>query len=268
MNLQAELRVAEAAALAAGQRAAALQGRCQVHLKADRSPVSDADHAADAIIREHLQAAFPADSIMSEEVVDDPRRLCAERLWVVDPIDGTQGFVDGMDEWSVHIALVIAGRPRLGVVALPAMDCCLSGVPGHGAWCLRGPTGERRVLDLAALPEPETAAVVLSRRQYDRPHADLGPLAALPRIWSHSVGCKVARILFAEAVAYCHPRPLADWDVAAPMALLQAAGGVCTTLDGGELVLNARAGQVPSILFARPSHHASMLQLLRRGEAG
>lgn len=262
---ETERQVAVAAACAAGKLARGMQGQCAVSRKADRSLVSSADHAADALILEALQQAFPADTVFSEEVADDGSRLQAQRLWVIDPIDGTQGFVEGMDEWAVHIALIVDGCLVMGVVALPAMNRCLSGIPGCGAWqcALDGDhEQELRLPDLTDLGPRQSETVILSRRQFLNPHPALEGLTELPRIWSHSVGVKVAQVVDGQAVWYVHPKPLADWDVAAPAAVFSGLGGVCATCADAPLVFNSAVGRVPNLLLSHPACHQAMIARL------
>ena len=158
----------------------------------------------------------------------------AQRLWIIDPIDGTKAYVEGGDEWAVHIALMVAGELVLGVVAMPASGRCICGIPGQGLWELRdGQISRSAKWPLAAVPAGEGPRLVLSHRQFDNPHPALIGLDHMPRHWSHSVGVKAIAMLDGEAQVYVQPSPLADWDVAAPAALIRAAGGRCGLCSGG-----------------------------------
>ena len=112
------------------------------YIKGDGSPVTDADLASDRIIRQRLAERFPDDAILTEEGVDDPARLTAERVWIVDPIDGTQQFIDRTGEFDVLIALVVGGRPVVGALYQPTEDRLLIAAAGAGAWLDQ--RGERR----------------------------------------------------------------------------------------------------------------------------
>ena len=131
-----ELTVAVDAAREAGAaiRAFYEQSSAATYTKADGSPVTDADLTSDRIIRERLSAAFPADAILTEEGADEESRLTTERVWIVDPIDGTQQFIDRTGEFDVLIALVIEQRPVVSVLYQPTEDRALIAAEEHGAW--------------------------------------------------------------------------------------------------------------------------------------
>ena len=130
------------------------------YIKGDGSPVTDADLASDRIIRERLGAAFPDDAILTEEGADDEARLSNRRCWVVDPIDGTQQFIDRTGEFEVIIALVVDGRPVVGVLYQPTADLALFAVAGSGAWVRRGEAIEP--FRLRPLPEGQVPRVFTS----------------------------------------------------------------------------------------------------------
>nr|MBA3453697.1 3'(2'),5'-bisphosphate nucleotidase CysQ [Deltaproteobacteria bacterium] len=113
MTYSSELETAIRAARAAGSVIADYyaRGSVQVDLKADASPVTQADRDADVVIAEVIRAAFPADAILSEETPDDHARLSRSRVWIVDPLDGTRDFVGRTDDFAVHVALAVDGVP-------------------------------------------------------------------------------------------------------------------------------------------------------------
>jgi 3'-phosphoadenosine 5'-phosphosulfate (PAPS) 3'-phosphatase len=150
--LEGELAIATAAAKDAGAAVRDLYERATArrYTKHDGSPVTDADLAADRIIRRALGDAFPGDAILTEEGADDPTRLGAARCWIVDPIDGTQQFVDRTGEFDVLIALVAGDRPVVGVLYQPVTGTLLAAADGLGAWIERA--GERRPLCFAPVP--------------------------------------------------------------------------------------------------------------------
>jgi 3'-phosphoadenosine 5'-phosphosulfate (PAPS) 3'-phosphatase len=151
-----ELGVALETALEAGAAVRELYeaATAATYIKGDGSPVTDADLASDRIIRERIGAAFPDDAILTEEGVDDAARLTNPRCWVVDPIDGTQQFIDRTGEFEVIIALVENGRPVVGVIYQPTADLALISVAGGGASVRRGDVTEPAVLR----PVPQGAA--------------------------------------------------------------------------------------------------------------
>src|SRR5919202_3519970 len=104
-------------------------------------PVTQADRAVNELIVRSLREAFPEDGVLAEESVDTERRLTRERVWMVDPLDGTKGFIAGTGDFAVQIGLAVEGRARLGVLYAPATDVLYWAARGHGAWVLR-PTSE------------------------------------------------------------------------------------------------------------------------------
>ena len=133
-------------------------GLARTYIKSDDSPVTDADLASDRIIRAHLRERFPGDAVLTEEGADDTGRLTAERCWIVDPIDGTQQFVDRTGQFDVLIALVVGGRPVVGVMIQPATGLILAAAAGDGAELGLIDSPDRRPM-LLAQPNPETRVV-------------------------------------------------------------------------------------------------------------
>ncbi|MBL8588889.1 MAG: 3'(2'),5'-bisphosphate nucleotidase CysQ, partial [Methylobacteriaceae bacterium] len=116
--------------------------------KGGQSPVTEADHAADAFLRERLTGEFPGAAWLSEETADDRVRLDAARLLIVDPIDGTRAFMTGDPRWAVCAALVVAGRPVAGVVHLPALGETYAAAAGAGARLNGAPIAASRRTEL------------------------------------------------------------------------------------------------------------------------
>jgi 3'-phosphoadenosine 5'-phosphosulfate (PAPS) 3'-phosphatase len=265
--LSEESSVALIAAHEAGQLALSLQGTVASHAKADGSPVSDADLAADRIISGHLRRSFPDDAILSEETIDDPRRLASSRLWIIDPIDGTKDYLAGRPEWAVQIALAIDGVLVLGVLAIPGEGVMISGRPGHGGTLVT----PRSTQPLRASGEGSAHDVLIvssserNRRGVEQVRAALPEFGVLA---ATSVGIKVWRMLAGKADLYVHPRRIAEWDVAAPAAVLLAAGGQATTLDGQPCRFNQRVPQVPGIVFSCRPDHDQLISRLRHAEVG
>lgn len=255
MDLHRELALARHAARAAGAEALRLQAGVPRRDKADGSPVSDGDLAADRIVREAISCEFPGDAILSEECADDRARLASRRLWIIDPIDGTRSYVEGGSEWCVQIALAVDGQAVLGVLDLPAR--------GLQVWAARGLGGGSRDAggDGALRPMDGVRDVLAGgSSERNRPHLQR-VLAALPeftRLPAHSVGVKAAQILLGEADLFVHPRRIAEWDAAAPAAVIAHAGASATDLAGAPLRFNSASGQVPGLVFSRRADHAGI----------
>ncbi len=263
MTLTRELALARSAARAAGIEALRLQAGIDSRAKADGSPVSDGDLAADCIVRQAITAAFPGDAILSEELTDDPARLANRRLWIIDPIDGTRSYVTGGAEWCVQVALAIDGVVVLGVLDLPARGIAVWGADGLGGGQEDG-QGERVLTPVAGVRDILAGGTSQRNRQH---LAQV--LAALPEFThlpAQSVGVKAAQILLGEADLFVHARHIAEWDAAAPAAVIEHAGGTATDLVGGQLRFNSRDGRVPGLVFSRRTDHRDLVR--RMAEAG
>jgi 3'-phosphoadenosine 5'-phosphosulfate (PAPS) 3'-phosphatase len=156
---QQELEVAIAAALAAGAVVRDLYDRAAAasYEKTDGSPVTDADLAADKVIREHLISAFPQDALLTEEGQDDTTRLSNRRCWIVDPIDGTEQFIQRTGEFDILIALVLDGSPVVGVGYQPTTSTLVYATKGGGAWVKRGDTDPEQVRNEEPAGQPRIA---------------------------------------------------------------------------------------------------------------
>lgn len=206
--------------------------------KADGSPVSAADRAADAAVRSELEGAFPDDGLLSEEVEDDGRRLDKVRVWIVDPLDGTRDFLQGSEDFSVHVGFTMDGAPSVGVVHAPTSDTVWLGVPGVGAWVSMG--GSRWTVRTVSGPGPALRVAV--------PRRELGPRTRRLRelLPEHVVvrrgGCGIKAALVVDDAADVYAavtRSLKEWDLCAPHAIAAGAGAVCTDVAGGTLSYNS-----------------------------
>jgi 3'(2'), 5'-bisphosphate nucleotidase len=229
-----ELEVAERAARAAGAAAMRYYGATDATLKADRSPVTAADHASSRVIVDMLRDAFPADRILSEEVHDASPLRGGDRVWIVDPLDGTKEFLAQNGEFSVMIGLAVAGEAALGIVYLPDGDVLYSALCGEGAWVERD--GRRSPLRCAPV-NGNGLRLVGSRSHPDallvRMQEALGITDVHP---CGSVGVKCALIAEGERDLYIHPVPyLKEWDTCAPEVLIREAGGSVTDCYGEPL---------------------------------
>ncbi len=202
--------------------------------KEDRSPVTEADHAAEAIIVAGLRKAVPDIPVIAEEEVAGGRITApTATYWLVDPLDGTREFAAGNDEFAVNIGLVRNGRPVLGVVAIPAAGELFIGIVGRGAWKRIGAT-ETEVT--ARLPPEEGLTVLASR--YHGSSTRLDDFLRdkhVAKVINFGSSVKFCRL--AEGIADLYPRfgRTMEWDTCAPQAVLEAAGGTVRTFDGEEL---------------------------------
>jgi 3'(2'), 5'-bisphosphate nucleotidase len=230
--------------LAAGERGA--------RIKADGSPVTAADEAAEAVILDGLRRIAPALPVISEEQTDPHQSVAAgESVILVDPLDGTRDFIAGRDEYTINIALVTDGTPILGVIAAPALGLLWRGIAGRGAERLEY-TGDGKLSRPSAIhvrPRPQSEVVVMVSRSHldaaTRSYVDGLPHAQLLQSGSALKFCRVA-----EGAADRYPRlaPTRDWDVAAGHAILKAAGGSVTAPDGGPIVYGTKALTIPAFI--------------------
>ncbi|HUI96338.1 MAG TPA: 3'(2'),5'-bisphosphate nucleotidase CysQ [Xanthobacteraceae bacterium] len=219
------------------------------------SPVSEADLAVDALLRERLAA--PGLAWLSEESEDDPARLAAERVWIVDPIDGTRAFLAGLPDWSIAIALVQAGRPILGAVYAPVTDEFFLAAAGDGARLNDRPIaasdGSALAGAHAAGPERRLARL-----------ADAASVVAEPKV--HSLALRIARVAQGRLdIALVGPDGH-DWDLAAADLLVHEAGGALTTLGGEALLYNRPRLTHGALLAAGSARHRALLELMREGK--
>lgn len=205
-----------------------------IRRKADGSPVTEADLAADEALRRALPA--PGEGWLSEESPDDASRLACRRVWVVDPLDGTREFLAGLPEWCISVGLVESGVAVAGGVYAPARGELYLGAVGLGA-TLGGyplhPVRRRRL---------EEATVLLGRGG--------GRSPAMP-FEVRAVGAAaytLALVAAGRGDAHWSRDPKAEWDVAAGTALIHATGGLVTTWDGAPVVFNGWPPNIPGLL--------------------
>jgi 3'(2'), 5'-bisphosphate nucleotidase len=208
-----------------------------IESKAGNEPVTEADRAASALIVGRLAEAFPGDVVLSEEIPDDRTRLGRERVWMVDPIDGTSDFILGDSGFVVMIGLVVGGRPTVGAVAHPPTGRVFAGVVGHGAW-VEGADGGRAPLHTSTVASPPDIRLVASKtHRTHRIDAVKKALQITDEISVGSVGLKIGLVSEATRDLYVYTGGRTKiWDTCGPEAVLVAAGGKMTDVDGKLLV--------------------------------
>lgn len=220
-----------------------------VALRAAGASGSVGDARANQVILDILARERPDDPVLSEESVDDPRRLTAERVWIVDPLDGTREFGEpGRGDWAVHVALWRTGRLVAGAVALPATDVVLA-------------TDVAPELPAAVDRSPRIA---VSR---SRPAAFLPGVAELvggQLVPLGSAGYKASAVISGEVDAYLHAGGQYEWDSAAPVAVATAVGLHCSRIDGTPLRYNQPDPLLPDLVICRPELADVLLGALAR----
>jgi len=203
-----------------------------VAYKAKADPVTEADTRANDFIVGELRKAFPKDGIVAEENEDNSDALRPGRCWYVDPLDGTKEFVARNGEFSVMLGLAVDGVSTAGVVYQPEADKLYVGVAGDGAFLEVG--GARRELKVSEVTIPSQLKLVVSRSHRNRAVAEVvARLGIRHETIRGSVGLKTGLIAEREADLYVHISSRSSmWDACGPEAILKAAGGRFTDLDG------------------------------------
>ena len=229
---------------AAGQAILEVYGSdFEVQHKSDQSPVTQADLAAHRVIEAGLAALKPRLPVFSEESEPPPyaERRNWRRYWLVDPLDGTREFVNRNGEFTVNIALIEDGRPRLGLVGAPCLDQLFMGDVANG-WAEKRAGGQSTPLAGRPMTQQQSLTVVASRSHgNERLERYLDALAqTFPQIERRPMGSSLKLCLLAEGLADLYPRlgPTSEWDIAAADAVLSAAGGAVRQLDGQPLAYN------------------------------
>lgn len=217
-----------------------------------QGPVTDADLAIDAMLRERLTRARPDHGWLSEETADNPARLAHRRVFVVDPIDGTRAFVDGQKGFSHVLAVVEDGAPVLAVVHLPLLGLTYAAAAGQGAELNGQPI---RTTSRARA----TGAQVLAARPQLDPALWPGGLPDLERHLRPSLAWRLALVAEGQFDAMLTLRPTWHWDIAAGALLVAEAGGLVTDAQGALLRFNTPQPQAAGIIAAAPGVHADLL---------
>jgi 3'(2'), 5'-bisphosphate nucleotidase len=202
------------------------------------------DATANAFLVRALAEARPDDGVLSEEEKDSELRLSKSRVWVIDPLDGTREYGEGRDDFAVHVALCIDGRPDIAAVAMTdgvRTTADPRPLPAHGGT-------PRLVVSRSRPPEvAEKCAAAIG--------AELVPMG--------SAGAKVLAVVKGEVDAYVHAGGQYEWDSAAPVGVALAAGLHCTRIDGSPLVYNQPDVLLPDLHICRPEHAEKLLAACR-----
>jgi 3'(2'), 5'-bisphosphate nucleotidase len=205
----------------------------------DVEPVTQADRIANELIVTRLKRDFPDDGILAEESVDTKRRLEKSRVWMVDPLDGTNGFIDGNGDFAVQIGLAEEGQPVVAVVYQPLSGVLYRAIRGTGTWIERTqyPTFGARVSDTTTLSEMRLAA----SRSHRSPRMNkvVERFGFREEVQRGSVGIKIGLLIEKQCDVYIHLSPRTkQWDTCAPELILTEAGGRITDLFGYPLNYN------------------------------
>ncbi|MGE3149913.1 MAG: 3'(2'),5'-bisphosphate nucleotidase CysQ [Pseudorhodoplanes sp.] len=230
------------------------RGTVKSWTKDHSSPVSEVDIAVNEFLHAHLDRSDTG--WLSEESQDDPVRLKQSRVWVVDPIDGTRGYLAGLPDWSVSVALVEAGRPVLAGLYAPVADQMYIARRGGGATVNGLPI---RVQDGDTL----AGARIAGPRDYvDRVSRTANGIVTMPKV--HSLALRLARVAHGQLEAAFASTQARDWDLAAADLLVHEAGGLLTTVAGENLRYNQPVPVHGALVAAGPVRHAVLLDLVHK----
>ena len=207
-----------------------------------------ADKVANAFILTALREWRPADPILSEESPDHEARLASERVWIIDPLDGTREYGEGRPDWAVHVALAVGGEPKVGAVALPAL-------------------GKLFRSDRPPEPAPvqrERPLIVVSRTRPPAEIADIAALLGAELIGMGSAGAKAMAVLAGDADLYYHAGGQHEWDNCAPAAVALGAGLHASRANGSALAYNRADTVVPDLIIGRSDLASRVLAFTQR----
>jgi myo-inositol-1(or 4)-monophosphatase len=237
-------RIEEALAAAARTAAAFVPGKVKADQKPDFSPVTEADRAIDRVLKKILLRS--GEGWLSEESVDSPDRLSRENVWVVDPLDGTLEFVQGIPEWCVSIGFAHRGKAFAGGIVNPMTGELILGSMESGVIYNGSPAQPTSRTNLAG------AVVLASRSEVKRGEWERFRGSEFEVRPMGSVAYKLALVAAGRADATWTLSPKNEWDVAAGVALLQAGGGYVTTLEGSAPLFNNRSSLLSGLVAGAP----------------
>lgn len=222
-----------------------------------KNPLTEADLAADRVLREGLLALLPGSGWLSEETGDSPERLDREAVWIVDPIDGTREYVEGVDDFAISVALAVAGQPALAVMLNPARDDLFTCVAGQGVLRNGEPTRARERDSLGG------AVLLASRTETKRGEFKMfqDRMVLSER---GSTAYKLALVAAGEADLYFTRTPRNEWDVAAGILLCREAGARVTDLGGDDHTFNRPDPLCRGVVAATKGTHAEVMGLIRQ----
>ena len=263
-TLERDLSFAIRAARDAGQRASTLR-------ELDRwegATLGDVcDQACDGFLHGLLQGRYPDDGVLSEETADTPERLTKDRVWIVDPLDGTKEYAQGRDDWAVHVALAVGGKCALGAVALPSQGRVLFGVAQPGAQRSGVHSDETAQLVSGATERSLKPRVAVSRSHTPPWVESFAELMDGELVLAGSAGHKVGMLVSGEADIYVHKIGLKEWDTCAPETIARSLGWHVCRLDGTEHVYNRPDPKNHELVVCRPEARDSVLAALQESGA-
>ena len=203
------------------------------------------DETANQFLVHAIRQHRPDDGLLSEECKDTEERLAKDRVWIIDPVDGTREYGEARSDWAVHVALAIGGKPAIGAVALPGLGCVL------------------RTDTPQALPEmAEKPRLVVSRTRPAKEAVEVSKRLGGELVEMGSAGAKAMAVVRGEAEIYLHSGGQYEWDSCAPAAVALAQGLHVSRIDGSPLIYNQRDTYMPDLLICRKELADEVLSLV------
>jgi myo-inositol-1(or 4)-monophosphatase len=249
-----ELASAEQAARDAGMAIMALfRGKFDVREKSKNNPVTTADLEANRLIRERIHKAFPNDGWLSEEDADDTRRLALSRVWVVDPIDGTKEFIEGVPQFAISIGFVVDGRPKVAVVFNPANERFYNAAAGQGAF-LNG-----AAIHVQSRKEINGALLLVSRSEPQKRFQVFADRCEIRPVGS--IAYRLAKVAGGDGDGTLTFRTIHEWDICAGALMIEEAGGKIVDGDGKALRFNRQPAKHRGVVAANAGLTAGLQSL-------
>ena len=224
-----ELAIAEQAAQEAGLAVMGLfKGKFDVREKGKNNPVTSADLEANRIIHEKIQKFFRDDGWLSEEDQDNSCRLACPRVWVVDPIDGTKEFIEGVPQFAISIAFVVEGRPKIAIVYNPAKGRFYKAAAGQGAYL------NDKTIHVSPRKDIEGASLLVSRSEPQKRFQVFVERCDIRRVGS--IAYRLAKVAGGDGDGTLTFRTIQEWDICAGVLMVEEAGG--TVVDGNGKTMN------------------------------
>lgn len=231
-----ELALAEKAAREAGSAVMSLfKGRFDIREKSKNNPVTTADIEANRIIHDQIANMFPDDGWLSEEDQDSTARLARSRIWVIDPIDGTKEFIEGVPEFAISIGFVVNGKPQVAVVYNPAQERFYKAAFGQGASLNGAP------IQVSSRSDIDGALLLVSRSEPQKKfqvfveHCDIKPVG--------SIAHRLAKVAGGDGDATITFRNIHEWDICAGVLMVEEAGGKVVDGSGNAMAFNRQFPQ-------------------------
>jgi myo-inositol-1(or 4)-monophosphatase len=253
-EFSAELAAAESAAREAGAAVMSVfKGKFDVHEKSKNNPVTSADLEANRIIRKKIGECFPGDGWLSEEDKDNAQRLALSRVWVVDPIDGTKEFIEGVPQFAISIAFVVEGRPKVAVVFNPADQRFYKAVAGQGAYLNDAPIHVSRRSDITG------ALLLVSRSEPQKKFQVFVDSCEIKPVGS--IAYRLAKVAGGDGDGTITFRTIHEWDICAGVLMVEEAGGAVVDGAGAPMMFNRQLPKHRGVVAANPALTAGLQAL-------